>query len=81
MSLFGVNEKDIKNRACDANLFLEKPERINMIEEKYLILVSSLGSEPFDNMNRGINLLARNGWKCNCMFSYEKRLAALMERL
>jgi len=52
-----------------------------MIEEKYIILVSSLNSEPFDDMNQGINLLARNGWKCNCMFSYEKRLAALMERL
>ncbi len=81
MSLFGVNEKDIKSRACEASVFLRKPERINMIEEKYIILVSSLNSEPFDDMNQGINLLARNGWKCNCMFSYEKRLAALMERL
>jgi len=81
MSLFGVNEKDIKYRACDVNVFLQKPERINIIEGKYLILVSTTGADPFDNMNMGINLLASNGWKCNCMFSYKERLVALMERL
>jgi hypothetical protein len=82
MSLFGIKDEDIKYKACATNVFLQKPERINLIEGKYKILVSrAVEEQSFNEINYGINLMANNGWRCHSIFSYDGRLAALMERL
>ena len=76
-------EKAMLGEAWNAYGLLEKPENIDLLKGKYVIILTTENSKsnPFDVLTQTINLMATKGWKCNNLTPFKGNLLALMEKV